>query len=78
MTQCEIIKQMTVEGWVSPLDAYRETGSMRLGARIWDLRQEGVVFEERTLSAVGRFGRNMTWKEFRQPIKKPEQGDLFV
>jgi hypothetical protein len=35
--------------WLSPLDALREFGCMRLGARIYDLRQAGWQVTDRWL-----------------------------
>lgn len=76
MTQREILLELTKQGWTSPLDLYRECGSMRFSARLYDLRQEGYQFEEREQFGISRLGREMSWKEFR--IKQPKtQGQLF-
>ena len=36
-----ILEYMEKHGSITPLEAQRELGCMRLGARIWDLRHEG-------------------------------------
>ena len=42
MTQCErILKYMNDFGTINPMQALCDLGVMRLGARIYDLKQEG-------------------------------------
>ena len=49
MTQCErILQYMHENGSITPLDAMREFGCMRLGARIYDLKQAGTRIIRRT------------------------------
>lgn len=61
MTQCEkILRYLEDYGSITPLDALREFGCMRLGARIWDLKRAGHDIE-RTLEA----GRNRYGEETR-------------
>jgi len=74
MTQCEMIIDMTKDGWVSPLDALSEAGCMRLSARIHDLKKDGFEFEERTDTSVGRFGKK-SFKSFR--LKRSESQSTF-
>lgn len=37
----EILRHLQRGRSISPLEALRKFGSLRLGARIWDLKQEG-------------------------------------
>ena len=73
MTQQEKIKLMLADGWVSPMDALKESGCMRLGARIHELKSEGVDIEERWQAANGKFGK-CRWKEFRIVAKEEPNG----
>ena len=76
MTQCECLLELTKRGWASPLDLFYECGSLRFSGRIYDLKQEGYEFEERTCSRVGKLGKRVAWKEFR--LKRTEkQAELF-
>jgi hypothetical protein len=63
-SQAEKILIMLGAGWVSPLDAMRELGCMRLGARIYDLRRDGYAIEERWKESTNRFGDTVRFKEF--------------
>ena len=77
MTQNEMILEMLREGWVSPLDALSEAGCLRLGARVFDLRQDGHQIEERWHKYESRFGKKQ-YKEFRIiDTGYKEQGLLF-
>lgn len=42
MTQCEkVLRHLREFGTITPMDAIREYGCLRLGARICDLRRDG-------------------------------------
>lgn len=57
MTQCEKVKQyIEMFGSITPLEAFRDLGIMRLGARIWDLEHAGVEFEHETVEVTNRLG----------------------
>ena len=61
MTQWEkILRYLEDFGSITPLDALREFGCMRLGARIYDLKRKGYDIT-RTLEA----GRNRYGEETR-------------
>ena len=62
MTQNESILAMLTTRWVSPMEALRECGCMRLAARIHDLRGAGFTIDERTARdlATGK-----SWSEYR-------------
>lgn len=54
MTQSEDILVALKQGrYLTPIDALRDFGCMRLGARIWDLRRTGVPIQKR-LVGVGK------------------------
>lgn len=55
MTQSEIILDMLKRGPITPLDAQREAGCMRLAARIYDLRRRGHhIIEEAYKTPSGK------------------------
>lgn len=36
-----VLEYMMRHGFISPFEAFKEIGCLRLGARIWDLRKDG-------------------------------------
>ena len=57
MTQKEIILDMLKNGWITPLDALREAGCFRLGARIYDLEKDGHAIERDWYSYQSNYGK---------------------
>lgn len=43
-------------GPITPLDALKKYGIMRLGARVWDLRKEGVPIKTDIITVKTRSG----------------------
>lgn len=57
MTQSEmILTHLQRHGSITPQEAMREYGCMRLGARIYDLRQQGHEIQRDMVQAENRFG----------------------
>ena len=57
MTQCEkILAHMKRYGEITPLDAIREYGCMRLSSRIVDLKKQGVPIRSRMVQVANRSG----------------------
>lgn len=57
MTQCEkIIDYISVNGSITPLDALREFGCMRLASRITDLKQQGYEIRKTMEKNKNRYG----------------------
>jgi Helix-turn-helix domain len=73
MTQKEIILKRLQEGtWSSTVECVRDFHILRLGARIWDLRQEGYEIEERKVEGK-------SWSEYRlRPARKIELPPAFA
>lgn len=65
MTQNQMLLSMMRDTWVSPAAALNEIGCMRLASRIYELRRAGVPVESRTIRKLNRFGRAITYKEYR-------------
>lgn len=66
MTQCDrVLKYMQDFGTITPLQALGDLGVMRLGARIWDLRQDGHKITRRMVSAKNRYGEIVSFAEYK-------------
>lgn len=65
-SQCSMILRWLQEvGEITPLDALREFGCMRLGARIWDLRRRGVEIVREDVETINRFGKPVRYAKYR-------------
>lgn len=66
MTQTERVLQYLKDfGSITPLQALSDLGVMRLGARIWDLRQEGYPITRRMVGSKNRYGESVSFAEYR-------------
>ena len=71
MTQCEkILRYMRDVGPITQLDAAKEFGCYRLGARIWDLKKAGHAIRKRTVTNKNRYGESVSVAEYRLEDKK--------
>lgn len=52
-----ILSHLKEHGSITPLDAMQEYGCMRLGARIWEIRDLGYKVETKMESSKNRFGQ---------------------
>lgn len=67
MTQNEkIMRHLDVYGTITPLDAMREYGIMRLASRISDLKREGANISRRMIKDKNRFGEPVRYAEYRK------------
>jgi hypothetical protein len=65
-TQCDLVlRYMSDFGSITPLDAMREFGIMRLGARIYDLRKDGYPIVNETQTSRNRYGKAITYARYR-------------
>lgn len=65
-TQCsKILDYMEHEGSITPLDALREFGCMRLASRITDLKKEGYVISKEMETAKNRDGEPVRYARYR-------------
>lgn len=63
--QCEqILRYMRDTGSITPLDALREFGCMRLGARIWDLKRRGYNITRTMETGINRYGRGVSYARY--------------
>lgn len=65
MTQCEKILQYIEEyGSITPLDALREFGCMRLASRISDLKRAGYDIKREFELARNRYGEKIRYARY--------------
>lgn len=65
MTQTQYIKDYIEEyGSITPLEALREFGCMRLAARINDIERQGTLYEHKTEHYVNKFGQNRHYTRY--------------
>lgn len=65
MTQCEkVLRHLREFGTITPMDAIREYGCLRLGARICDLRRGGYPIKSRIITGRNRFGEVTHYAEY--------------
>ena len=65
MTQCEmVLNHLLSEGSITPKDAEKRYGIMRLGARIYDLRNSGHTITTKFETKKNRFGVLTTYARY--------------
>lgn len=68
MNQCDmILRYMQDEGGITPWEAMKEFGCMRLGARIYDLKRRGHGIERTLVSDVNRYGKRVQYARYTLP-----------
>jgi hypothetical protein len=66
MTQKQAVIELFKSGVeVDALSCFKATGSMRLSARIFNMKEMGYVFKERTVSFKTRFKTNGHLKKYK-------------
>lgn len=58
-------KYLTLHGKINPLEAWNELGVYRLGARVFDLRKQGVNITSCTVEVKNKFGEVCRVAEYR-------------
>lgn len=60
-----ILQYMKDNGSITPVDAMREFGCLRLGARIWDLKNiDGIGIKVKMESHKNRYGKNVSYARY--------------
>lgn len=70
-TQCDkVLKYLQDFGTITQLDALADLGVMRLGARIFELREQGYDIDRRLKIVKNRYGEKCSIAEyfFKKPI----------
>ncbi len=66
LTQCmKIVKYMNDFGSITPVQAMKDLGVMRLAARISDLEAEGWQIEHERETGENRYGEKTTYARYR-------------
>ena len=66
MTQCQkILEYIKLYGSITPLDALREFGCMRLAARINDLNHMGINIISETEYSINRNGEKVHYARYK-------------
>lgn len=60
-----VLKYMQDFGAITPLQALDDLGVMRLGARIYDLKQAGHPISRRMVTKKNRYGEAVSFAEYR-------------
>ena len=64
-----ILRYMQETGSITALDAMREFGCMRLGARCYDLKKLGYDIRSVTETSKNRYGRSVSYSRYSLPPK---------
>lgn len=66
MTQTDrVLMYMRDFGSISPVEAMRDLGCMRLAARISDLKKKGYVIQRDMVSSSNRYGDEVRYAMYR-------------
>ena len=65
MTQNTMIIDLLRDGWLDPIRAFVEVGTLKLATRISEIRASGIKVEERIVPYVNRSGKHVYYKEYR-------------
>lgn len=64
----KILKYMRDYGSITPVEAFRDLGVMRLGARIYDLEQEGIRIAHERETSTNRMGEKVSYSRYRLEV----------
>lgn len=59
-----VFRHLREEGSITPLEALERYGIMRLGARIHDLREDGIPIKTTRRKGRNRYGRAVSYAEY--------------
>lgn len=69
MTQRErISKYLDDFGSISQLEAMKDLGIMRLGARIWEMIRDGERIVKETESSKNRYGKTVRYARYKRAV----------
>ena len=65
MTQCErILRHLQDYGSITQAEAVTEYGCSRLGARIWDLKAQGVPIRSERVTGKNRYDEPVSFSKY--------------
>lgn len=59
-----ILNHLKKHGSITPVEAMNDYGCMRLGARIWDLRDLGYDIETKMETSKNRYGQTICYAKY--------------
>lgn len=65
MTQCERLLKRLQAGPIDPMEAWVELGIYRLGARVFDLREQGHIITTKIAMVKNQFGEECHVAQYR-------------
>lgn len=60
----KVIDYINDFGSISSFEAYKDLGITQLGARIWELKKDGVEIRTRWKEIFNRYGESVKYKEY--------------
>lgn len=79
MTQCEKIhRHLQDYGSITPVEALREYGVMRLAARIKDLKKRGVAIQSRRTSGTNRYGERVRYSVYSLEVTRDNEESACI
>ena len=65
MTQCErILRHLQDSGSITQAEAVTEYGCYRLGARIWDLKAQGIPIRSERVTGKNRYDEPVSFSRY--------------
>tara|TARA_R110000824_G_scaffold107136_4_gene253133 strand:+ start:1410 stop:1685 length:276 start_codon:yes stop_codon:yes gene_type:complete len=61
----KVMRHLMKYGTITPLDAFRDYGIMRLAAVIFNLKEDGEDISSKMTSSSNRFGEKVVFSEYR-------------
>jgi len=61
----KVMRHLNNYGSITPLDAFRDYGIMRLAAVIFNLKEDGNNIESEMISSSNRFGEKVNFSEYK-------------
>ena len=67
MTQCQrILQYMDDFGSITPIEAMKDLGVMRLAARISDIKRMGIQIDTETVSSRNRYDKPVKFARYKR------------
>ena len=64
----DVLQYMHDFGSITPLDAMKDLGVMRLAARINDLRNRGIQITSEMVTGKNRYGRTIHYARYKKAV----------
>ena len=61
----KVMRHLNNYGSITPLDAFRDYGIMRLAAVIFNLKEDGNDIDSEMISSSNRFGEKVSFSEYK-------------